>query len=164
MALNERLVRLLDENGVPFAIVPHRAAFTAQEVAHASHVSGWKVAKVVVVREGLRGFLMTVIPASAHLDFGILRRMTGRKELGLATEEEIRLLFPDCDPGAMPPFGNLYGMPVYLDACFRDQRDFYFQAGNHTELVRMRFRDFENVAGPFAGEFCLHEEHALAHG
>uniref|UniRef100_A0A832I4A2 YbaK/EbsC family protein n=1 Tax=Eiseniibacteriota bacterium TaxID=2212470 RepID=A0A832I4A2_UNCEI len=163
MALNERLVRLLDEQGASFAIVPHRVAFTAQEVAHASHVSGWKVAKVVVVREGLRNYLMAVVPASAHLDFGILRRMTGRKELGLANEEELRMLFPDCDPGAMPPFGNLYGMPVYLDACFRDARDIYFQAGNHAELVRMRFADYEALAGPFAGEFCLHEEHALAH-
>jgi Ala-tRNA(Pro) deacylase len=163
MPLNERLVRLLDENGVSFAIVPHRAAFTAQEVAHASHVSGWKVAKVVVVREGLRTYFMAVLPASQHLDFGVLRRMTGRKELGLANEEELRRLFPDCDPGAMPPFGNLYGLPVYLDACFREARDFYFQAGTHTELVRMRFRDYEALAAPFAGEFCMHEEPAIAH-
>lgn len=157
MACLDRVTGLLDEKGLPYAILPHREAFTAQEVAHASHITGWKLAKVVVVREGLRGFFMAVLPASAHLDFGILRRVTGRKELGLATEDELRRLFPDCDAGAMPPFGALYGLPMYLDGCFRSSKEIYFQAGNHRELVRMRFADYERMAGPIAGEFCLHE-------
>jgi Ala-tRNA(Pro) deacylase len=156
MACNERLQRLLDEKQVWYEVLPHREAFTAQDVAHTSHVSGKKLAKVVVVREGARSFFMCVMPASAHLDFTILKRMTGRKDLGLASEEEMGRLFPDCDSGAMPPFGDLYGMPFYLDACFRDEAEIYFQAGNHHEVVRMRFADYERLAGPPVGMFCMH--------
>ena len=99
----------------------------------------------------------------AHLDFTILKRMTGRHELGLASEEEMSRLFPDCDLGAMPPFASLYGMPLYLDACFRSEPDVYFQAGNHHEVVRMRYADFERLAGPPAGVFCMHGALHVAH-
>jgi Ala-tRNA(Pro) deacylase len=156
-------MKLLDERQVWFEVLPHREAFTAQDVAHASHVSGKRLAKVVLVREGVRSFFMCVMPAAAHLDFAILKRMTGRQELGLASEEEISRLFPDCDLGAMPPFASLYGMPLYLDACFRSEPDVYFQAGNHHEVIRMRYADFERLAGPPAGVFCMHGALHVAH-
>ncbi len=163
MSCNERLLRLLDEKQVWHEVLPHQQAFTAQDVAHVAHVSGKRLAKVVVVREGTRSFFLCVLPAPAHLDFAILKRMTGRHDLGLASEEELARLFPDCDAGTMPPFGRLYGLPFYLDACFRSEEDVYFQAGNHTEIVRMRTADFERLAGPPAGVFCMHGALHVAH-
>jgi Ala-tRNA(Pro) deacylase len=154
----QRLSALLDARQLRYDIVPHREAFTAQEVAHASHITGRRLAKVVVVREGNRNYFLVVLPANAHLDFGILRRMTGRKELGLATEDDLRRLFPDCEAGAMPPFGVLYNLPMYVDSSFRHEAEIFFQAGNHHEVLRMKFADFERASGPFAGEFSLHDD------
>ncbi len=162
MACKDRLLRLLDEKLVWYEVLPHREAFTAQDVAHVAHVSGKRLAKVVVVREGLRDFFLCVLPAPAHLDFAIFKRATGRRDLGLASEEEMARLFPDCDSGAMPPFGQLYRLSVYLDACFRERDDFYFQAGNHHEVVRMRTADYERVAGPPTAVFCMHGSLHLA--
>ena len=88
--------------------------------------------------------------------------MTGRRQLVLASEGEIRELFPDCEVGAMPPFGNLYQLPMYLDACFRGEEDFYFQAGNHHEVVKLKFTDFERLVQPLAGESHLHEARKAA--
>ncbi len=156
MMCKDRLLKLLDDRQVWYEVLPHQQAFTAQDVAHATHVSGKRLAKVVVVREGLRSFFLCVLPAHDHLDFTILKRKTGRKDLGLASEDELARLFPDCDPGTTPPFGGLYGLPVYLDACFRGEDDIYFQAGNHHEVLRMRTVDYERVAGPAAGVFCMH--------
>jgi Ala-tRNA(Pro) deacylase len=162
MALVERVQRYLDRNDMPFKVIPHREAFTAQEVAESTHVAGRQLAKVVVIREGAAIFFMAVLPASCHVDFGVLRRVTGRQELTLATEEEARKLFPDCEMGAMPPFGSLYGIPMYLDRCFWEREEIFFQAGNHHEVVQMRFHDYLPLARPLAGEFCLHEKLELA--
>lgn len=156
MACKERVIQLLDEHRAWYEVLPHREVFTAQDVAHAAHVSGLRLAKVVVVREGLGTFTLCVLPAPAHLDFAILGRTTGRSDLGLASEAEIVRLFPDCDAGAMPPFGALYRLPLYLDACFRSHPDFYFQPGNHHEVIRMRYADYERVAGKPVAVFCMH--------
>lgn len=157
MALNERLKYSLDERGIAYQTLDHREVFTAQEVAAAAHVPGRQLAKVVIVRENGSGHVMMVLPASSRLDLTSLRRVTGRRKLSLAREEEFAGLFPDCDPGAMPPFGNLYDMPVYIDACFPHAKDFFFQAGNHREVVRLRYDDYERLVRPTVGEFCLHE-------
>ena len=154
----QRLSALLDARQLRYEVVPHREAFTAAEVAHATHVTGRQLAKVVVVREGARSFFLVVLPANAQLDFGVLQRMTGRREIGLASEDDLRRLFPDCEAGAMPPFGMLYNLPMYVDSSFRREPDVYFQAGNHHEVLRMKFADFERAAGPFAGEFSLHDD------
>ncbi len=158
MALNERLRKLLEKEKVPYDLVLHREAYTAQEIAQASHVAGRLLAKPVVVRESENRFYMAVVSAPQHVDLANLHRMTGRPKGRLATEDELRRLFPDCELGAMPPIGRLYDMPLYIDQEFRDQEDIYFQAGNHNEVVKMRFDDFERIAGPFTGEFPVHRE------
>jgi len=130
---------------------------TAQEVAATSHVPGRQLAKVLVVREEGGSYLMAVLPAPCRVDLLALKEAAGRRKLSLAAESELTRLFQDCQTGAMPPFGNLYGLPVYIDACFPRSRDFFFQAGNHEEVVRVGYQDYERVVAPAAGEFCLHE-------
>lgn len=158
MAVNSRLLGLLAKSRIEYELMPHREAFTAQEVAQSAHIRGRRLAKVVLVRAGRGDYLMAVVPASAHVDLERLGRISGHKHLELATEGEIQRVFPDCELGAMPPFGNLYGLPVYLDACFESEESFIFQAGNHHEVVRMTFPEYERLAGPFAKVACLHHE------
>jgi Ala-tRNA(Pro) deacylase len=164
MALNDRLKRFLDEQRVEYEILPHQEAFTAREVAAASHVPGQQLAKVLVVREEGGSYLMVVLPAPCRVDLTALKDVTGTRKLSLAAESELARLFPDCQTGAMPPFGNLYDLPVYIDACFPRAQDFFFQAGNHREVVRIGYREYEQVVRPGAGEFCLHERERGAGG
>lgn len=157
MAINDRLKRLLDEQRTKYEMLPHREVFTAQEVAAAAHVPGRQLAKVLVAQEEEGRYLMLVLPAACRADLAALGRAAHTRKLSLAAEDELRRLFPDCDVGAMPPFGNLYGLPVYLDACFPQTEDFFFQPGNHHEVARMRYQDYERAAKPMVGEFCLHQ-------
>ena len=154
--LTQRAKRLLDQSGATYETLPHRKAFTAQGVAAAVHVSGWQMAKVLVVRAPTDALVMVVLPASCRLDLQTLARVLHMKEVSLVPEEEITRLFPDCETGAMPPFGNLYGLPVYVDACFPHARDIAFQAGNHQEVVKMPYAEFERLVNPVVAEFCLH--------
>ncbi len=156
MALGERLRRFLDDQKITYHLLPHREAFTAQEVAQASHVPGRELAKALVLREDMTRYLMLVLPAPCRVDLSALKQEIGKRKLCLASEGELKQLFPDCETGAMPPFGNLYGLPVYVDACFPRTADFFFQAGNHHEVVRMPYQDFERLVRPTVGEFCLH--------
>jgi Ala-tRNA(Pro) deacylase len=156
MAMSERLQRFLEAEAVPYQSVPHAEAFTAHEVAEASHVSGRRLAKVLVAHEHDGRYLMLVLPAPCRVDLATLRDTAGSRRLSLATEDELADLFPDCEVGAMPPFGNLYDLPVYVDACLPRAGDVYFQAGNHHEIVRMPYDQFERLARPVVGEFCRH--------
>jgi Ala-tRNA(Pro) deacylase len=158
MALNQRLQRLFEENEILHHVFPHREVYTAQDVARTTHVSGALMAKPIIVHESANRWYMAVVAAPHHVDLATIHRMTGRPKGRLATEEELRRLFPDCEVGAMPPFGWLYGMPMYIDDSFRRHDDIWFQAGNHREVVQMRFHDYEKFAGPFVGEFTLHRE------
>lgn len=154
--LVERAKRLLETSGAAYETLPHREAFTAQGVASAVHVSGWQLAKVLVVRAPEEEPVMVVLPASCRLDLGALARVLDRPAVSLVPEEEIKALFPDCETGAMPPFGHLYGMPVYVDKCFPKAADIAFQAGNHHEIIRMSYADFERIARPSVADFCRH--------
>ncbi len=156
MAIHERLARALDGARVRYNVVPHAEAFTAQDAAHAAHVSGRRFAKVLVLREGLRNYFLAVVPAHEHVDFGAIRRHTGRQAIGLADELEIQRLFPDCEAGAMPPFGELYHLPMYVDPCLASPGEIWFEAGTHHEALRMNWEDFRAAAGPFTGMFCMH--------
>jgi Ala-tRNA(Pro) deacylase len=158
MSVNSRLLGILAKSRIEYELMPHREAYTAQEVAQTAHIRGRRLAKVVLVRAGRGDYLMAVVPASAHVDLELLGRISGHTQLELATEGEIQRVFPDCELGAMPPFGNLYGLPVYLDACLSHQEHVIFQAGNHHEVVRMTFPEYERLAGPFARVACLHYE------
>jgi Ala-tRNA(Pro) deacylase len=157
MAVNDRLKRYLDQERVAYETAPHREAFTARAVAVESHAAERQVAKVLVVKEEGDGHLMVVLPAACRLDLTALRHATGRHHLALVSELEMPGLFPDCEVGAMPPFGNLYGMPVYVDACFSHDQVIVFEAGTHHEVVRMPYAEYERLARPQVGEFCLHE-------
>jgi len=164
MAINERVSRLLEQYRIEYELLPHREAFTSQEIAQSVHVPGRMLAKVVVVREPSGGHLMVVVPAACRVDLDVLTRQTGRPGLVLADEEELRRLFPDCELGAMPPFGRLYDMPMVLDRCVEKAPVIFFQAGNHHEVVRMKTEAFLELARPLAGEFCVCGEEARAKG
>ena len=156
MALCGRLRHHLAAEFAKYRLVTHHAEFGAQRAAASAHVPGREVAKVVILRDAGGEYLMAVIPSQSRLDLGAVAWATGRKGLRLATEAEFAPLFPDCEVGAMPPFGGLYGMPTYLDGCVRDDPAIFFPAGTHHELVKMATVDYEAVARPVVGQWCLH--------
>jgi len=157
MAVNDRLKRYLDQERAPYETLPHREAFTARQVAAESHVPERQLAKVLALEEEGNGHLMVVLPAGCRLDLNALRHAAGRHRLSLVQEDEMRCLFPDCELGAMPPFGQLYGMPVYVDACLSQAPAIVFPAGNHHEVVRMAYTEYARLVKPLLGEFCMHE-------
>jgi len=159
MSINPRIHGLLDRHGPRYEIVPHRETITTHQAAQTAHVSGTHVAKAVIMRDAAGSDFMVVLPSSAHLDPRIVHRVTGRAGVRLEDEHELRRIFPDCDLGAMPPFGHLYGITMYVDPCLLEgQEEIWFQAGNHHELVRMRVEDYARVAAPFHRSACMHRE------
>jgi Ala-tRNA(Pro) deacylase len=156
MAVSQRLRRLLTGEYVSYRLVPHGARSSARAVAEAAKVPPRQFAKVVVLRDAAGAYLMVVVPATARVELGAVATATGRSGLRLAAEHELQALFPDCDVGAMPPFGALYGLPVFVDACFRDKPDFYFRGGAHDEVVGMTWVDYESLARPVFGQWCFH--------
>ncbi len=139
--------RLLDLRRIPHEHRVHPRAITAQQVAAAERIPGTVVAKTVVVKADNQ-FVMAVLPASARVDFPVLRETLRAKELRLAKEAEFEGLFPDSEVGAMPPFGNLYGLPVYADESLASDRAILFNAGTHQDAIRMSYRDFARLAEP----------------
>jgi Ala-tRNA(Pro) deacylase len=147
MAILLRLKELLDAKRVPYQVHSHPAAYTAAEVAAADHVPPSEMAKVVVLRSE-SGFLMAVVPASRELDVERLREAVGDPRLRLATEEEFTPLFPGCEPGAMPPIGDLFGLPVWADDALGREVETVFNGGNHRETVHMAYASFAHLAHP----------------
>jgi len=156
MAMVKRLQEFLDSHGVTYEVTPHREAFTSQEIAAASHVSGKAMAKVVMVKRG-PGMVMAVLPAACRVGVDRLEGIFGAPGVTLAREHEFAGLFPDCDTGAMPAFGNLYGVEVFVDEELAKYPRIVFQAGNHQELVTMNYADFARLAQPKVAEFCSHK-------
>lgn len=142
----------LDSHNVKYVGISHSKAYTAQGIAAIAHISGRELAKSVIVK--LDGDLaMAVLPASYQVDLDALRRATGVRQADLATESEFKRHFPDCETGAMPPFGNLYGIPVYVDETLAEDREIAFNAGSHYELIKMAYSDFERLVKPEVMEF-----------
>lgn len=142
-----KLKDFLDQRRVKYVTVRHSPAYTAQEVAASAHISGYEVAKTVMVKvDGTMA--MAVLPAPLHVDLRQLRDLTGATSVDLAGESEFKALFPECEPGAMPPFGRLYGMDTFVAARLAEDEYIAFNAGTHTELIRMRYRDFEQLVEP----------------
>lgn len=137
----------LDENDVRYVIVQHSPAYTAQEIAESVHVSGWAFAKSVMVRLDDR-LAMVVLPATRQIDLEALQESTGARNAELARESEFEACFPDCDPGAVPPFGNLFGLPVYISESLVDEPELVFNAGRHTEVMRLAYEDFQRLVEP----------------
>lgn len=146
MAIN-KLKDYLDKNHVKYVTIRHSVAYTAQEIASLTHISGREMAKTVIVK--LDGNMaMAVIPGPQHVDLYKLQNVAAASKAELATEEEFKSKFPDCEAGAMPPFGNLYGLPVYSSEDLRLDQSIAFNAGTHSELVRMRYLDYETLVQP----------------
>ncbi len=155
MTVLKKLKDYLDKNRVSYEVITHREAFTAQEIAANLHVPGKQLAKVVMVKTGDR-FVMTVLPAAWRIDLNKLKKMLKDKKIKLATEEEFKGLFPDCDVGAMPPFGNLYNLETYVDTSLIEDEEIFFNAGTHFEVVRMKYKDFAGLVNPKVGDFAVH--------
>jgi Ala-tRNA(Pro) deacylase len=149
--ITEKLKKYLDENGVRYEALRHGEAYTAQEIASTMHISGKNLVKSVILKSD-RGYLMAVLPADRRVDVAALRADLGFRMVTLASEEEIKKIFPDCEAGAMPPFGNLYGLPVYADAALREDKNIVFNAGTHHEAVRMTYTDFFRLVRPIVIE------------
>ena len=146
MPLNQ-LTNFLDEHGVKYVTIRHSRAFTAQEVAASAHIRGDELAKTVMVK--LDGKMaMAVVPASFHVDLNLLREVTGGAKVEIAAEAEFRDLFPGCETGAMPPFGNLYGMDVFVSEKLAGDEEIAFNSGTHTELIQLAYKDFERLVKP----------------
>src|SRR5579864_1831962 len=146
-----KLREFLDSQSVKYLVVSHSLAYTAQGVAALAHVSGKKLAKTVIVKVD-DILAMAVVPASSHVDLDRLRELTGALTVELATEREFKDAFPDCETGAMPPFGNLYDMPVYADANLAENEEITFSAGSHRELVRMSWYDMVRLVNPLIAQ------------
>lgn len=155
MPILERLDEYLKKNNVSYKVVAHPEVYTAQEIAATMHVPGKELAKVVMIKVKDR-FIMTVIPASWRVDFSKLKDVLKEKDLRLATEEEFKVLFHDCEPGAEPPFGNLYNMDTFVDKSLSEDEHIFFNAGNHYEAVEMTYRDYANLVKPRVAEFAVH--------
>ena len=154
-----KLREFLDSHNVKYLVMSHSLAYTAQGVAAVSHVSGKKLAKTVILK--IDGVLaMVVIPAAHHVDLDRIRKLTGAQVVELATEREFKDAFPDCETGAMPPFGNLYDMAVYADRSLGRQEEITFTAGSHRELVRMGWKDMVRLVHPTIDQLAF--EHIAA--
>ncbi len=151
---SKKLKKYLDDNNIKYIIIRHSPAFTAQEVAGMAHIPGKDMAKTVIV--SIQGkTAMVVIPASLKIDFSLLKKITGVNDIELATEEEFKYMFPDCEIGAMPPFGNLYDMDVFAEKSLTEESEIAFTACTHSELVKMSYKDFEKLVKPKIGTFAL---------
>ncbi len=154
MTCRKRLEKLFREENVKFKVVKHEEAWSAQRLAGLLHIPGEQLAKVVMVR-GDDQWYMLVLPAPNRLEMPKVKRMLKAKEVQLAKEEEFANLFPDCDVGAMPPFGNLYDVPVYVDRALTMQSEITFPAGSHREVMQLAYADFERTAQPVVGDFSI---------
>lgn len=149
-----KLREFLDKQQIKYVNISHSKAFTSQEVAESAHISGWELAKTVIVKLD-DTMAMAVLPASLKIDLDLLKQVTGATVVALATEEEFRATFPECETGAMPPFGTLYQMNTFVDQRLREDEQIAFNAGTHTELVKMSFGDFERLVNPIAANFSI---------
>ncbi len=149
------VVKFLKSNKVKFALRHHPARYTAQEVAAAEHISGEAVAKVVVLKADGR-HVMCVLPATRTVDMDKARQAVGAGTVALATEDEIADIFPDCEVGAMPPFGTEYDLETYLDAHLAEDEQILIPAGRHEDSVLLAWKDYERLARPTVADIGVH--------
>ncbi len=151
---SKKLKQFLDENNVKYISIQHSSAFTAQEIAAIAHIPGKDLAKTVIIK--INGKMaMAVLPASYKVSFDNLKETLGVTEARLAYEQEFIDKFPDCEVGAMPPFGNIYGMEVFVAESLAEEEEIAFNACSHTELIKMKFSDFERLVQPKRIKFSI---------
>ncbi len=160
MPCKEKLESYLHQEQIPFQVQQHPVAFTAQDIAAREHIPGKQVAKVVIVfADGKQ--TMLVLPAPYRVDFTRVASALGAREVRLADEIELGVAFPDCDVGAMPPFGNLYQLPVYVDKRLAEDDTITFPVGTHTETMSLKYADFARLVTPILAEFSQPAQAAL---
>ena len=151
----KKLENYLEQNHVWYEKITHSRTYTAQETAASAHIKGKELAKSVMIK--LDGeTVLAVLPASFKVDFKRIKQISGAKKIKLAMEEDMEEIFPDCTIGAMPPFGNLYQIPVYADSTLESDEDIAFNAGSHMELIRMHFKDFTKLVHPIIHDIHRH--------
>lgn len=153
MTARERLAAYLQDQGVDFSMHHHPRAYTAQEIAAAEHVSGHRFVKVVMVKDE-DGLAMMCLPASSDVDLDAVAELLGNDEVRLADEDEFAPVFEDCEVGAMPPFGNLYDVPVYMDEALEQDDKIVFNGGTHRETFEIKVDDFERLVHPKVAHFA----------
>jgi Ala-tRNA(Pro) deacylase len=165
----QRLKDFLDRNNIRYVIITHSRAFTSGAIAAITHIPGKDIAKTVMVN--IDGQVaMAVVPASRHLDLKALQKAANARHVSLVTEANFANLFPDCEPGAMPPFGMLYDLNVWVDEKLTHDTEIAFNAGTHRELIKLAYKDFNTLQRPQIARIATmskheeEEEHRLAAG
>jgi Ala-tRNA(Pro) deacylase len=153
MEIPKRLIDCLNENKVQYEVIHHTEAVTAQRIAEAEHVKGRHQAKVVMIKSGDQ-HLMLVLPADHRIDMEKVEKVTG-KPVSLEKEQDFKSLFPESVIGAMPPFGNLYGLTTYVDKDLAEQDYIVFEAGTHTDAIKMSYRDYEKIVKPQVEDLAI---------
>ncbi len=155
MTILKKLKEYLESNKISFEVGYHARVYTAQEVAASQHVPGREMAKVVMVKADGKT-IMLVLPASYQIDIKKLKGVLNCKKVGMVKEEEFQELFPDCEVGAMPPFGNLYNLEVWVDQVLTEDESIVFRAGSHVETLRIKYNDYAGLVNPKVGDFSVH--------
>ncbi|MEG8946181.1 aminoacyl-tRNA deacylase [Rosettibacter firmus] len=151
---SKKLKDFLDQNNIKYVTIRHSLAYTSQEIAASAHIKGKNLAKTVLVK--INGKMaMAVLPATHKVDFDLLKKAVGYENIRLANEQEFLDRFPECEVGAMPPFGNLYNMEVYVDEALSEDKEIAFNAGTHVELIQMSYEDFERLVQPKKIKFAF---------
>lgn len=159
----EKLLEYLDEHGIRYEKITHPQAYSAQETADRARVPGRQFAKTVMIR--LDGVMaMAVLPAPEKVNFTLLQQAAGAETISLATEPDFHAIFPDCDLGAMPPFGNIYDLEVYVSGSMSDAGRIVFPAGTHTELLSLSYADFERLVQPKVARFTFLQQAEMEAG
>lgn len=143
----KKVKKYLKSHDIAFEVIRHAEAFTAAEIAASQHIPGKQMLKPVIVK-GDHGYAMCVLTATQHLDFDLLETSMGKEHWVLATEEEVAELFPECETGAEPPFGEWHNLPVFADRLIEQDADIYFNAGTHTETMKLKREDWEELSHP----------------
>jgi len=149
----KKLKDFLDSQNIKYITITHSPAFTSQEIAASAHIPGKELAKTVMVKMDGK-MVMTILPASLKIDFNLLKEASGASKVELASEQEFQDLFPECEVGAMPPFGNLYGMEVFVESHMTEDKEIAFNAGSHYELIKLSYKDFDISVKPKVIKFA----------
>ena len=155
MTILKKLKDYLEKNQVRYEVGYHERVYTSQEIAAAMHVPGKELTKVIMVKADGK-MVMLVLPASYRVETKKLKKVFQCKRLGIAKEKDFEELFPDCEIGAMPPFGNLYNLEVWVDQILTEDEFIVFQAGSHVETLRIKYSDYARLVSPKVGDFSVH--------
>lgn len=149
----KKLKEFLDSQKIEYVTINHSLAYTAQRIAASAHISGKDIAKTIVIKADGK-LIMAVLPASCKINLDMLKSALGVGSMEISSEKEFGAMFPDCELGAMPPFGNLYGMEVYVAEKLTHDEEIAFNAGSHRELIKLAYKDFEKFVKPKVITFC----------